>query len=115
MVLLVSKVEKYMEKEEAVRSDCFFFLRLLVYASGNYPRPREDPDRSSERPRTALLLRSELRLVDTLGRDVEREDTEVLRLEVLRCVWEDEGLTFSRDDRDDTVCTRAAGWLRSRA
>jgi len=78
-----------------------------------YPLPREEPPRSAERPRGALLLFSELRLFDTLGRDVEREDTELLRLDVLRCVRDgEEDLTFSRDD---TECTRAAGWLRSRA
>src|SRR5690606_37030898 len=69
-----------------------------------------DPDRALERLFTALLLRSELlRLADAFGCDAGRDDTELLRAGVLRCVRLGRALS-----RDDTVCRRAAGCLLSR-
>jgi len=80
---------------------------LPAHVSCCYPLPRDEvPDRSEERPRVALLLFCELRLCDTLGRDDDREDTELPRLGALRCVREGADFTFSRVE---TVCTRAAG------
>lgn len=103
-----------MNTEEAA---LVFTGRLLLYGYVIYvyPLPREEPDRSDERPRVTLLLLSLLLLFETLGRVDRDEDTALLRLGALRCSRDMEGLPFSRDDREDTVCTRAAGWLRSRA
>lgn len=83
------------------------FLKLKKSMLYPLPRPEEFP-RSDARLWVAPLFRSVFWRVDTLGRDVARDDTAPFRLEVLLCVRDTELLS---PVRAGVACARFETWL----